>query len=93
MKNFLKKYIDLEGMSQTKADTLLHYCGQEPKIFIQYDGFTNVEPDAVMRPDADKDSIWRVGTIELMQGSSVRVLIEPDTPEEVILRVLQKITK
>jgi len=91
MGKYLKKYIDLDGMSKAKVDKLIHYCNRDPKILIQYDGFTNAEADDVMHPDTDGDCIMEGGTVELMWSSSVRVLIEPDTPEDVIIRVLHKI--
>ena len=77
----------------TKGDLLEHYAGKEPKPFIQYDCFVDAKPDDVMSPDADGDGLFCLDTHELMYGSSVRVLITPETSRGDAIRALRKIRK
>jgi len=90
---YLTQSINLNGMPKAKVNKLLDYCEKDPRKFIQYDAFVNVEHgDDVVKPDKNGDSLFNSNTIELMTGNiGVRVLIVPGTTREITLRVLRKI--
>ena len=73
---------------------LAHYASREPKHFLQLDG--NYLPrggDDMMRPDCDGDAFIADGTVELMHGATVRVLIPHDGNVLVAVRQLKKLAK
>ena len=77
-----------------KAELLEKYAGKEPSTFLQYDGFADVEPDSMMRPDNDGDDIFLGTTQELMTGlPSVRILITAGTSRKTALRLLKKLRR
>ena len=76
------------------CDKLAHYANREPKNFLQMDGFYMPEGgDSDMHPDKDGDVLEASSTVELMLGSSVRVLIPYDTDLKAALRQMKKLTK
>jgi len=76
----------------TKGELLEKYTSRDVHTFIQYDGFINAEADCNTQPDEDKDAIFGgFATEDLMNGSNVRVLLNPATPADAVLRVLRKI--
>ena len=73
-----------------KKEMLAKYKERKPKRFVQYDGFAGVglgDPS----PDANGDGLWSTETYELMHGSTVRILIDPEASKETVLRLLCKI--
>ncbi len=73
---------------------LAHYARKIPKSFLQIDGeYTHFHGDDSVHPDKDGDWISADATIELMSGSTVRVLIPADTDPKIAVRQLKKITK
>ena len=78
-------------MEKSKQGILEHYKRKEPSLFIQYDGFYEPE-DPTALPDDDGHAIFSRLTYELMSGGpAVRVLITPETSEETIIKLLDKI--
>ncbi len=87
-------------MEKTKADLLKKYEQKKPNLFIQYDGcdYSNnldaqqyMEEIAGKRLDIDKHFLEASLTYELMRGSDVKVLINPETSKETVLMLLDKI--
>jgi hypothetical protein len=83
---------------ETKDDLagakLLHYSRTEPKHFLQLDGF--YIPDAgdnPIDPDIDGDRLCAGGTVELMSGADVRILIPHDADVSVAVRQIKKLAK
>ena len=70
-----------------------HYAGTPPKHFLQLDAFYCAGPDDVMHPDAEGDSLTASGTVELMHGADVRVLIPHGADPKVAVRQLKKLAK
>ena len=76
------------------GNKLAHYASREPKHFLQLDG--NYLPrggDDEIRPDCDGDAVSAKGTVELMNGATVRVLIPHDGDVLVAVRQLKKLAK
>jgi len=73
---------------RTKAELLAHYAHRRPTRFVQYDGFVN-RADSLC-DSGDGDAVFWGDTWELMNGSSVRVLIHPDTAPADAVRLLHK---
>ncbi len=71
----------------SKAELLAKYAQDEPKLFEQWDGWHAQHGDAL---DYDDDGyvVCSCDTFELMQGSDVRILIDPDMPREEVLHLL-----
>jgi len=77
--------------SAIKLRLLEKYMSREPRQFLQFDGFCNVEGDSHLLPDECGDCFSGSVTTELMHGSDVRVLIIPGTTRKTALRLLSKI--
>lgn len=77
------------------CDKLAHYASRDPKNFMQMDGryIQKGSGDDYTRPDKDGDALNVESTIELMHGSSVRVLIPYDTDVKVAVRQMKKLAK
>lgn len=76
------------------GNTLAHYSSREPKHFLQLDGhYLPRGGDDVLRPDSDGDAVSAAGTVELMYGATVRVLIPHDADVLVAARQLKKLAK
>ncbi len=76
------------------GEKLAHYAKREPKHFLQLDGFYLPHGgDDLMRPDDDGDAICAQGTVELMHGATVRILIPGDADPKVAARQLKKLAK
>jgi hypothetical protein len=76
------------------GNKLARYASREPKHFLQLDGFYLPRGgDSDMRPDCDGDAVSAVGTVELMHGATVRVLIPHDGDVLVAVRQLKKLAK
>ncbi len=76
------------------GNTLAHYASREPKHFLQLDGhYMPRGGDDVMSPDDDGDAVTAGGTVELMYGATVRVLIPHDGDVMVAARQLKKLAK
>lgn len=82
-----------DGAKKAFGEKLAHYATRPPKQFLQLDAFYIEDYDAVMPPDKDGDAIMTGGTVELMYGSCVRVLIPYDTDRRMAVRQLRKIAK
>ena len=67
-------------MRKTKEELLANYAKREPQLFLQYDNF-------------DDGESFRSVTEELMHGSCVRILINPATAKEDVLRMLAELTE
>ena len=79
---------------ELKAKLLEKYAGKEPSTFLQYDGFADVEPDDVMRPDSDGDDMSLTTQQELMSGiPAVRILITAGTSQKTARRLLKKLRR
>lgn len=63
-----------------KANLLNHYTEKEPKAFLQFDAFR-------------VDDLYGGVTHELMRGSGVRILIDPETPKEDALEMIKALRK
>jgi len=76
------------------GNKLAHCAASKRKSFLQIDAFYTTYKDDCMLPDKDGDVlIIGGGTIELMYGANVRVLIPFGADKKVALRQLRKITK
>ena len=75
------------------GNKLASYASREPKSFLQLDAFYYPYKDDASFPDKDGDTLMAGGTIELMDGTSVRVLIPHDAKPKDVVRQLKKITK
>ncbi len=79
---------------QLFGEKLAHYATRTPKRFLQLDGhYMPHGGDSVMHPDEDGDVFMALGTVELMHGSTVRVLIPHDADPKVVTRELKKMAK
>jgi hypothetical protein len=72
---------------------LARYSKKPSNQFIQYDSFHDLQQDPVYEVDEDGHSVFCAKTWELMHGSTVRVLIKPWAPKEIVMTLLAKITK
>lgn len=73
---------------------LLHYSRKEPKHFLQLDScHCPDDGDNVIDPDIDGDRMCAGGTVELMSGSDVRILIPHDVDVSVAVRQIKKLAK
>ncbi len=75
------------------ANKLAHYASRKPKHFLQLDGYYMPDGDDMHCPDDDGDAVVADGTVELMNGADVRVLIPHDGDVLVAVRQLKKIAK
>ena len=75
---------------KTKMELLKHYAQYEPKAFIQFDGFD--WPDDCLSNSQTGLATFRMETWELMNGSDVRILINPRTDREKALQILHELT-
>lgn len=76
------------------GEKLAVYATREPKHFLQLDA--NYMPEgghSLVDADEDGDAIIAEGTVELMIGATVRVLIPADSDAKVVVRQLKKIAK
>jgi hypothetical protein len=84
---------------ETKDDLagakLLHYSRTKPKHFLQLDGFYCPDDgdNNVIDPDIDGDRMCAGGTVELMRGADVRILIPHDVDISVAVRQIKKLAK
>jgi hypothetical protein len=75
-----------------KEALLQKYAAREPFEFVQYDGFSDMYGDDLIRPDEDGDGITWTETKELMSGvSNVRVLIRKFEDPKLAVRLLRKL--
>jgi hypothetical protein len=74
---------------------IAEYASNEPKNFLQMDGYylTEGDPEDLACADVDGDVIRAYGTVELMRGATVRVLIPHDGDVVVAVRQLKKLAK
>lgn len=76
------------------GEKLAHYAAREPKHFLQLDGqYMPRGGDDEMRPDDEGDYVSAMGTVELMRGATVRVLIPHDADPIVAARQLKKLAR
>jgi len=76
------------------GEKLAHYALKEPKHFLQLDGHhVPGGLDDGMGVDEDGDTVTAQGTVELMRGATVRILISEGTNPKVAVRQLKKLTK
>jgi hypothetical protein len=77
------------------CEKIAHYASKKPKHFLQMDG--QFYPEGYVEypfyPDDDGDTLNAGGTVELMCGATVRVLIPQDTDPIVAARQLKKMAK
>lgn len=71
---------------------LKKYSERPAKEFVQIDTWCQGrwQGDSVINCDDDGDSQTSGSTVELMQGSDVRILISPDTDPKDVVRLLRK---
>jgi hypothetical protein len=74
------------------AEKLGHYAMKEPRKFVQLDGWSQGAAGS-LEGDVDGDSLFAGKTVELMGGSTVRILIPLDTDPLVAARILKKLRK
>ncbi len=96
--NFInrRKEIKMDNKINRKlfGECLAHYAQREPKHFLQFDCFYMPGGgDSDMHPDENGDYTTANSTVELIHGSTVRVLIPHDTDPVVAVRQLKKIAK
>jgi hypothetical protein len=76
------------------AEKIAHYAQRRPKHFLQIDGiFAAGRYDEQTPIDIEGDFIEASKTVELMNGSDVRVLIPDGTNPKVAIRHLKKMAK
>jgi hypothetical protein len=76
------------------GDVLEKYIRRGLHPYNQFDGFTDVIGDSVMKPDVDKDTVFHTQTWDAMGTSpTVRVLIPPNECAVKVLRVLKKVSE
>lgn len=75
----------------TKDALIEKYQAREPKRFFQFDGYGNFAGDC--HADSDGHGMFGTVTWELMQGSTVRVLVDPTASKDEVLAMLGKITR
>ena len=76
------------------GEKLAHYASKEPKHFLQMDGYYDSEVyDELMHPDLEGDAFIAQGTVELMDGATVRILIPYHTDPTVAARQIKKMAK
>ena len=79
---------------QQFCDKLAHYASREPKKFLQLDGFHKPEGfDEAMRGFEGDELYSAGGTVELMKGASVRILIPYDTDIKVAIRQIKRMAR
>ena len=76
----------LTNTNKTKGDLLEHYARREPKAFVQIDcWYGGKMDDDIFHADAAGRTVTSGRVEELMLGTDVRILIEPDgDPKEVV---------
>jgi adenine C2-methylase RlmN of 23S rRNA A2503 and tRNA A37 len=81
--------------TQQFCNKLANYASKEPKVFLQLDGHYLPEEsnNGNDRHDADGDEMKVKSTVELMEGSTVRILIPFDTDINVAVRQMKKLAK
>lgn len=74
-----------------KSELIENYSRREPKRFIQIDGWHGGKwaNDGIITTDEQGRSMTGGETFELMLGSDVRVLIDPDTPPAEVAALLK----
>jgi len=77
----------------TKQELLDRYKSRQPNLFQQIDGYDDIEDNEAVQSDEDGHVIFCCDTYELMAGSTVRVLVRPDTPKETVIALLDKIRR
>ena len=76
------------------SEKLAHYASKEPKHFLQMDGYYVPEVyDELVYPDLEGDAFTAQGTVELMNGATVRILIPSNTDPTVAARQIKKMAK
>jgi len=89
--NFLKEN---EMNKKQFCDKLAHYAAREPKQFLQLDGFHKPKDcEGLMRGLEGDDLYMAGGTVELMRGASVRILIPYDTDVKVAIRQIKRMAR
>jgi len=84
--------LNFQQMNKDKQRKLEHYADRPLTKFTQFDGFANVIPDYVMRPDEDGDTTFSGHTEELMTGGcAVRILVTEGTSQETAVRLIKKL--
>ena len=79
-------------MVALKEVLLAHYKQREPHPFIQFDVVSDPRYfDDMVTPDSDGYSSSTVYTYELMYGSGVRILIDPETPKDKVIGSIKKV--
>jgi hypothetical protein len=73
----------------TTDELLQHYMRRKPKAFIQLDGF-DAPGDCYSDPETGL-GLFQGETYELMAGSNVRILIDPETAREKVLEILHRL--
>lgn len=80
--------------NSSKKKLLKHYESNEPKLFIQYQGYADQgEEDPYQGIDKDGHSLCKQLTHELMLCGKVSVFIDPKVSKESALLLLSKITE
>ena len=86
--------MEIEMDRKLFCEKLAHYASREPKHFLQLDGHhVPLGYDDLMRVDEDGDAVTAQGTVELMHGATVRILIPYGTDPRLAVRQLRKLAK
>ena len=81
------------SFARLNKETLLEkYSRKDPKRFVQLDGFVLKGWDDVMKPDKQRHVVMAGETFELMVGTEVRVLVNPQSGKKDVVALLKKIT-
>ena len=96
IKSLGKELYDLlektDSLLSVKQQLLRKYSNKEPNVFYQFDGFENMKNDSIAKPDEDGLAVFYTNTCELMNGSTVRVLLKPGVEKkETYLKLLKRI--
>lgn len=78
---------------QIFEEILAQYASCEPKIFLELHCYKPENHDDYINSDEDGDVLRARGTIELMDGNNIRVLIPHNTDVKVAARQLKKVAK
>lgn len=95
MKNqYADSSLTQQASNRLFAEKIAHYAQRKPKHFLQLDAvFAPEDSEGQIQIDLEGDSLDARGTVELMHGSNVRVLIPQETHPKVAIRQLKKLAK
>jgi len=74
-----------------KEALLADYKNKKPNPFIQFD--VSCDPQCFDVPGEDGYSLLALVTYELMDGSDVRILVDPETPKDKAIESLKRVAE